>query len=231
MLGRLANFALQLTGLSVALLPLAPAAERRYVSQASQMAAADLIPPFVEVAESRRLPRGLCRIVSVDRWKDGGLRDGTVLVVLLAPDGARIHLFFDNVVGRLCVGKGPKDPDAAFVKHGSELERELFVALCTTDATLEQRAILRAAVAHASASTEIAFCTRVVLPTDLAWDELDLLLLKNRKLKFLRLLDAKGVQDNRRRLELFIDRYAYLRATRDSEFVGPHETYWKGFYS
>jgi len=134
-------------------------------------------------------------------------------------------------MGRLCRGKGPKDPNAAFVKHGSDLERELFIALCTTDATLEQRAVLRAAVEHASASTEIAFCTRVALPVDLTWDELDALILKNHKLRFLRLLRTMGVQDHGRQLELLTDRYAYLRATRDSAFVGPHETYWKGFYS
>jgi len=144
-------------------------------------------------------------------------------------DGARIYLFFDNFVGRLCLGGGPKDPDAVFVKHGSELERELFIALCTTDATLEQRAILRQAVAHASASTEIPFRTCIALPTEHAWDELDVLILKNHKLRFLRLLRTMGIDDQGRQLELLTDRYAYLRATRDSAFAHPHETYWKAF--
>jgi hypothetical protein len=191
----------------------------------------DPVPAFVEVAEWQQRPRGLWQILAADKWRDGGPRGGTVLVVLMDADGARIYLFFDNFVGRLCLGGGPKDPDAAFVKHGSELERELFIALCTTDATLEQRAILRAAVAHASTSTEIAFRTCVTLPVDHAWDELDALTLKNHKLQFLRLLRTMGVRDHGRQLELLTDRYAYLRATRDSAFVDPHETYWKGFYS
>ena len=191
----------------------------------------DSVPAFVEVAEWPRPLRQRFQLLSADKWRDGGPRGGTVSVLLMDADGARLWLFFDKFLGRLCLGHGSKDSDAAFVKHGSELERELFIALCTTDATLGQRAILRAAVAHASASTEIAFRTSVALPAAHAWDELDALILKNHKLQFLRLVRTMGVGDQARQLELLTDRYAYLRATRDSAFVDPHETYWKGFYS
>lgn len=184
---------------------------------------------FVEVGEWPRHPRRLRHILAADKWRDGGPRGGTVAVVFMDIDGARINLFFEKFFGRLCLGVDPKDPDAAFVKHGSELERELFIALCTTDATIEQRATLRTAVAHASMSTQIAFRTHVPLPADHAWDELDVLILKNRKIQFLRLLRTVGIEDHGRQLELLTDRYAYLRATRDSAFVDPHETYWKGF--
>jgi len=200
----------------------------------------DSVPAFVEVAEWPRplrqarkegQARRFFQLLAADKWRDGGPRDGTVSVVLLDAAGARLCLFFDKFLGRLCLGEGPQDPDAAFVKHGSELERELFIALCTTDATLEQRAILRAAVAHASASTEIAFRTSVTLPAEQAWDELDALILKNHKIRFLLLLRTMGIEDQSRQLGLLTDRYAYLRATRDSAFAHPHETYWKGFYT
>ena len=189
----------------------------------------DPIRALAEVAEWPRAPKGRLQIHAVEKRPDGGARDGTVLVVLLDVDVSRINLFFDNFAGRLCIGNGPKDPDAAFVQHGSELERELFVTLCTTDATPTQRAILGPAVAYASASTEIAFRTRVTLPADHAWDELDALILMNHKLGFLRLLQTMGLRDHGHQLDLLTDRYAYLRATRDAEFAGPHETYWKGF--
>jgi hypothetical protein len=139
----------------------------------------DSVPAFVEVAEWSRPLRQFFQLLAADKWRDGGPRDGTVSVVLIDAAGARLCLFFDKFLGRLCLGEGPQDPDAAFVKHGSELERDLFIALYTTDTTLEQRAILRAAVAHASASTEMAFRTSVALPAEQAWDELDALILKN----------------------------------------------------
>lgn len=52
----------------------------------------DPVPAFVEVAEWQRRPGRLWQIVAADKWRDGGPRGGTVLVILMDADASTFSL-------------------------------------------------------------------------------------------------------------------------------------------
>ena len=62
-------------------------------------------------------------------------------------------------------------------------------------------------------------------------DELDLLILQNRKLEVLALMAEVYAATLATRLVMLTERYDYLRQHRPNDFVCAHDEYWQDFQS
>jgi hypothetical protein len=189
------------------------------------------IPGYTETSDWPSSVKPPLRFGSIDRCRDGGPRGGTIELRLVDAAGVVVPTFFDNALGRLCLGTDERSEAATFVAQGSPLERELFSLLATIDAPREARLLLREALAHASTWTRIDFVPTNRAAHALPWHEVDNLILTNHKIQFLKRLGELGIESLSERLEILNERYLHLRATRDRDFPCDHETYWVGFYS
>lgn len=106
------------------------------------------LPGFAEIDKWPEVPQPPLSIKDFGRYRDWGPHQ-TVYVVLADIGGHEYHFFFDRFLGRLCFGKNDKDEDAAFVRVGSPLERDILDILDAAIATDETYAKLRKPVARA----------------------------------------------------------------------------------
>lgn len=87
----------------------------------------EMIPGRATVDDWEPEPKQPLSIVSWDAWRDGW---GTTSFVIQDQNEHRYGFFFDGHLGRLCSGTGThRDADAAFVKKGSRLMRDVIAVL------------------------------------------------------------------------------------------------------
>ncbi len=85
------------------------------------------VPGYTEVYGWPKEPGFPEEIRGIWLYRDGG----TVGVTIKGKNGKDLEFFFDRALGRLCYGEHHTESDAAFVKKGSEFEKEVYSYLET----------------------------------------------------------------------------------------------------
>lgn len=80
------------------------------------------IPGYTELSKWPKSPGFPETITGIWLYRDGG----TVGVTITGKNGKDIDFFFDRVLGRLCYGEHDTKSDAAYIKVGSKLEKEVY---------------------------------------------------------------------------------------------------------
>lgn len=83
------------------------------------------IPGYTELSGWPIQPSYPEKILAIIIYRDGG----TVGVTIQGKKGQDIEFFFDRFLGRLCYGECEKADDAAYIKKGSQFEKEVYAYL------------------------------------------------------------------------------------------------------